>query len=86
MSENLESITIKECPKCKGTHQYSIVVERDFIMKMMTMADLHEEESTKKVTRLFNCPVNGGQFQARIVLRYTSSNPIKKVGGVVGND
>lgn len=80
---SIEYLEIPKCPKCSDGHRYKLKVERSMVVKMMTMADFNEPERKVRVTRIFTCPTNSEEFQARFVLTDTSSGRIENVS-VVG--
>jgi aminoglycoside phosphotransferase len=83
MSDNLETITIKDCPLCHNSHSYYLRVERSVIIKMVTMNDFNEQPQSVRKMRLFTCPIKNEEYQASITLSDTSSNRIKSID-VVG--
>lgn len=74
-----ETIEIRCCPHCRGTHRYKLDVGRAIIMRMMTTPDVIEQPHKVKVTRLFICPDKNEQYQGTFYLQETSSNRIKNV-------
>ena len=76
MTEEQE-LEIPNCPICGGCHTYKLKVERTYVIKMMTAADLDERPKQKRFTRIFVCPVKNEKFQASFVLYQTSSDKIK---------
>jgi hypothetical protein len=78
----VETLTIKQCPMCtKGNHTYSLLVERTFVMKMITAFSMTEEASPqpRTFTRIFVCPETGKKFQASFTLLETPDDKIKSV-------
>jgi len=74
------TISIKNCPHCKGTHTYNLEVERAYLMRKMTAFDSFGEAPRKvPVTRIFVCPVNNEQYQGRFFLYETSDTKIQSV-------
>lgn len=74
-----EVLEISKCPKCGNKHRYNIEVKRSFVMRMMTAADIHEQKRQVRVTRLFTCPTNNEDFEAKFILTDTSFDRIENV-------
>ncbi len=79
MFGNSENITIPNCPICRGSHTYSLKVERSWIIKLLTSEDMHEKSRAVRITRLFTCPVKHKDFQGTFVLHDKSSSRIKSI-------
>lgn len=75
----MEYLEISECPKCKGRHRYALKVERDMVIKMLTMSPDIERQKQVNITRLFTCPKTNDDFQATFSLTQWSSARIKDV-------
>ena len=76
MSEKIEIITIQKCPNCAGTHTYQLFTKRTIVM---LLADNDNEEKTKTITCLFDCPSTGKTFQARLELRMPVTERISSI-------
>jgi uncharacterized protein YbaR (Trm112 family) len=83
-----EYVEITSCPKCKGYHKYRLEVKRSTIIKALTMSDMNERSRNVPVTRIFNCPKTGEDYQATFTLLDTSSDRIESVTvvGEAGED
>jgi hypothetical protein len=84
MAESAEIITIEKCPRCESSHRYRLAVQRSWVLKRLTAADMRERARPVKVTRLFTCPVTNDDYQASLVLYDTSSSRIEHIGNVLG--
>lgn len=72
MSKSSEHIEISECPVCKNSHRYGIVIERDVMMGWMSNSAPEETPRSVSFERLFICPEKNIDFQANIKLTDTS--------------
>jgi len=75
MSE--ETVQIRMCPHCDGTHKYKLKVERTFLMRLMNDSNMSERSRRVKITRIFVCPINNEKFQGTFYLQETSSCEIR---------
>ena len=76
MFTKTETVTIQKCPKCAGAHTYQLFTRRTIVMYL---ADTGDEEKVKTITCLFNCPVTGKPFQAKLRLRVPANEGITSI-------
>lgn len=71
-----ETVTIERCPICSQRHTFALAVQRNYVMKMMTMFNDSNGDVPRieEYTRFFICPVKRKQFQATFSLTTIGSS------------
>ncbi len=74
-AEMSETVTIENCPLCRGSHTYRLKVERTLPVK----GNENEKPKQRMFDKVLLCPVKGKKFPGALTLYETAGSKIKSV-------